>query len=46
MQELKSFGFHFNLVLADSLDGKSHPFVRLLDELAQLISVRELDLIN
>lgn len=33
IQELKAFGFKFNLVLADSLYGESHPFVRLLDEL-------------
>ncbi len=33
IQELKEFGFKFNLVLADSLYGESHPFVRLLDKL-------------
>lgn len=33
LQDLKDFGFKFELVLADSLDGESHPFLRLLDEL-------------
>jgi SRSO17 transposase len=33
IQELKDFGFKFNLVLADSLYGESRPFVRLLDKL-------------
>lgn len=33
IQELQAFGFKFELVLADSLYGESHPFVRLLDEL-------------
>jgi len=33
IQELTAFGFKFELVLADSLYGESHPFVRLLDEL-------------
>lgn len=33
IKELKDFGFHFNLVLSDSLYGESRSFVRLLDEL-------------
>lgn len=33
IQELTTFGFKFNLVLADSLYGESYPFVELLDEL-------------
>lgn len=41
-QGLKAFGFKFNLVLADSLYGESHPFVRLLDELEYpwIVSIR------
>lgn len=33
IQELVEFGFKIELVLADSLDGESHPFVELLDQL-------------
>lgn len=31
IEELVEFGFKIELVLADSLDGESHPFVELLD---------------
>ena len=33
IEELVEFGFKIELVLADSLYGESHPFVRLLDQL-------------
>lgn len=33
IEELVTFGFKIELVLADSLYGESHPFVRLLDHL-------------
>lgn len=33
IQELVAFGFQFELVLADSLYGESHPFLHLLDSL-------------
>jgi SRSO17 transposase len=33
VEELVAFGFKIELVLADSLYGESHPFVRLLDRL-------------
>jgi SRSO17 transposase len=42
IQELQAFGFNFELVLADSLYGKCHPFIRVLEqfELKFILAIR------
>jgi SRSO17 transposase len=42
IQELQAFGFNFELVLADSLYGEFHPFIRVLEqfELKFILAIR------